>query len=120
MYLWAAVMVEAGVRQLTAQDGAMAGVQDGEVIGLMEVLITDLIKVTMLLQWSLIYRLLSLWFWQHNRSPQFGITAKLVPSIFPMCKSAPLAGKLNLQCHQLVMLSLNGRNTKNDSEYFKV
>jgi hypothetical protein len=51
MYLWAAVMVEAGVRQLTAQDGAMAGVQDGEVIGLMEVLITDLIKVTMLLQW---------------------------------------------------------------------
>jgi hypothetical protein len=51
MYLWAVVMVEAGVRQLTAQDGVMAGVQDGEVIGLMEVLITDLIKVTMLLQW---------------------------------------------------------------------
>jgi hypothetical protein len=51
MYLWAAVMAvmaEAGVQQLMAQDG----VQDGEVIGLMvAALITDPMLVTMHLQW---------------------------------------------------------------------
>jgi hypothetical protein len=49
MYPWAAVMVEAGVQQLTVQ----AGAQDGEVIGHMAALITDLMVVTMLLQWSM-------------------------------------------------------------------
>jgi hypothetical protein len=57
MYLWAAVMVvmaEVGVQQLMAQDG----VQDGEVIGLMVVvLITDLMPVTMLYQWYMYYHL---------------------------------------------------------------
>jgi hypothetical protein len=57
MYLWAAVMVvmaEVGVQQLMAQDG----VQDGEVIGLMVVvLITDLMPVTMLHQWCMYYHL---------------------------------------------------------------
>jgi hypothetical protein len=57
MYLWAAVMVvmaEVGVQQLMAQDG----VQDGEVIGLMVVvLITDLMLATMLHQWYMYYHL---------------------------------------------------------------
>jgi hypothetical protein len=54
MYLWAAVMAEVGVQQLMAQDG----VQDGEVIGLMVVvLITDLMPVTMLHQWYMYYHL---------------------------------------------------------------
>jgi hypothetical protein len=46
MYPWVVVMVEAGVQQPTVQ----AGAQDGEVIGHMAVLITDLMELTMLLQ----------------------------------------------------------------------
>jgi hypothetical protein len=46
MYPWVVVMVEAGVQQSTVQ----AGAQDGEVIGHMAVLITDLMELTMLLQ----------------------------------------------------------------------
>jgi hypothetical protein len=50
MYLWVAAMVVAGVQQLMAQAGAQAGVRDGEAIGHMAVLITDLMEATMLLQ----------------------------------------------------------------------
>jgi hypothetical protein len=46
MYPWVAVMVVAGVQRLMVQ----AGVQDGEAIGHMAVLITDLMEATMLLQ----------------------------------------------------------------------
>ena len=46
MYPWVAVMAVAGVQQPTVQ----AGAQDGEAIGHMAVLITDLMEATMLLQ----------------------------------------------------------------------
>ena len=109
--------------------GVMVGVHDGEVIGDMLAVITDLMRDTMLPQLcmhhlpSLLMRLRrNQSFWLHNHNLQFGITVLQVANIIHMLKSAQLAGRLKLQRRQQVVRLMLARkingNTKSINNNF--
>ena len=86
----------------------MAGAQDGEVLGDMLAVITDLMRDTMLRQLCMRHRRNQL-FWLHNHNLQFGITALQVANIIHMLKSAQLVGRLKLQRRQQVVRLMHAR-----------
>ena len=109
--------------------GVMVGVRDGEVIGDMLAVITDLMRDTMLRQLCMRHLLSLLMrhrrnqlFWLRNHNLQFGITALQVANIIHMLKSAQLAGRLKLQRRQQVVRLMLARkingNTKSINNNF--